>query len=169
MYAVAKFQMRGMSEYLKELDNVAWATSAICKAVVYKGAAVVADEIKRGIKGLQVVSDKHALAAYQRLDPTLISYTQKKGLLESFGVARIQESYGYVSTKLGFDGYNDVVTDEWPRGQPNALIARACESGSVAMLKQPFMRSAQNKAKAPALDAMQKTADAELKKITGGT
>lgn len=165
---MAKIVMTGMSEYIRELENVAWATSDICKAVVYRGAAVVADEIKAGIRGLRVVSDKDALAAYQKGVPTLISYTQKKGLLESFGVARIQESYGYVSTKLGFDGYNEVITNEWPNGQPNQLIARACESGSVAMIKQPFMRPSQNRVKNKALDAMRDTADKELKKLTGG-
>ena len=48
------------------------------------------------------------------------------------------------------------------------LIARACESGSVAMIKQPFMRPSQNRVKNKALDAMRDTADKELKKLTGG-
>lgn len=165
---MAKIIMTGMSEYIRELETVAWATSDICKAVVYRGAAVVADEIKAGIRGLRVVSDKEALAAWNKGVPSPICYTQKKGLLESFGVAHIQENYGIVSTKLGFDGYNEIQTERWPNGQPNQLIARACESGSTAMIKQPFMRPSQNRVKNKALDAMRDTADKELKKLTGG-
>ena len=165
---MAKIVMQGMEQYLKQLENVAWATSDICKAVAYRGAEVVADEIKQGIKGLRVVSDKDALAAARKGEPTRISYSQRKALLESFGVAPIKDKYGAVSTKLGFDGYNEIKTDRWPNGQPNQMIARACESGSTAMLKQPFMRPAERKAKNEALQAMAKAADEEIKKITGG-
>ena len=165
---MAKIVMQGMEQYLKQLENVAWATSDICKAVVYRGAAVVADEIKQGIKGLRTVSDAEAKANYQKRQPTLISVTQKRALEDSFGVAPIKDKYGVVSTKLGFDGYNEIKSDRWPNGQPNQMIARACESGSTAMLKQPFMRPAERKSKNEALQAMAKAADEEIKKITGG-
>lgn len=165
---MAKFEMRGMAAYLRQLEKLGASSTKICKTVVYAGADLVADAIKQELRGLRWVSDAEALAAWQRRTPTYISVSQKIGLVKSFGVAPITNRYGVISTKLGFDGYNDVETRRWPNGQPNALIARACESGNVAMLKQPFMRPAQTKAKAPALDAMKKTADAELKKIVGG-
>ena len=69
---------------------------------------------------------------------------------------------------MGFDGYNDIKTKRWPNGQPNALIARACESGSSAMLKQPFVRPAIQRKKDAALEAMKQAADRELEKLTGG-
>lgn len=157
-----------MSTYLKQLEHVSWATSSVCKAVVYKGAGVVANEIKAGIHNLRVVSDKHALAAARKSVPTLISYSQREALRNSFGVAPITDKHGVVSTKLGFDGYNEIQTDRWPGGQPNQLIARACESGSTAMIKQPFMRPAERRSKDEALREMAQTADAEIQKIIGG-
>ena len=75
---MAKFQMQGISKYIKQLESVAWASKAVCQAAVYKGAEVVADEIKKGIWGLNTVSDAEARAAYQKSVPTLISVKQKR-------------------------------------------------------------------------------------------
>ena len=76
---------------------------------------------------------------------------------------------GVYNAKVGFDGYNGIVTRRWPQGQPNVLIARACESGSSAMLKQPFARKAINGQKKRAQEAMGKAVNEEIDKITGGT
>lgn len=165
---MAKIEMQGMSQYIKQLENVAWATSDVCRAVVHKGAGIVANEIKRGIWDLRTVSDAEALAAYQKQQPTLISISQKRALIESFGVAPIQNKFGVVSTKLGFDGYNEIITERWPQGQPNQLIARSCESGSSAMKKQPFMRPAERRSKEEALREMAREADQMINEILGG-
>ena len=70
--------------------------------------------------------------------------------------------------KIGFDGYNSVKSKRWPKGQPNQLIARACESGSSAMIKQPFVRPTLKSVQQAAELAMEKAADKKLKEITGG-
>lgn len=69
------------------------------------------------------------------------------------------------NVKLGFDGYNEVKTRKYPKGQPNQLIARVTESGSPYMDKTPFMRMAVNATRKPALAEMQKVIDEESKKI----
>ena len=165
---MAKVELKGMSQYLKQLENVSWATAEVCQAAVYAGADVVADEIRKGIDRLKANPDAYSLAAYQKLMPTYINVTQKRGLQESLGIAKISGKYGVYSTKIGFDGYNDIKTDRWPQGQPNQLIARACESGSEAMYKQPFMRPAISRAKNEALSKMAQAVDKKLKEITGG-
>lgn len=165
---MAKLEMKGMSQYIKELETVAWATTDVCEAAVFAGADVVADEIRRGIDSLKANPDVYALVAYSQDRPTYITVKQKNGLRESLGIAKIQESYGIVSTKIGFDGYNDIKTNRWPHGQPNQLIARACESGSTAMVKQPFMRPAIKRSKEKALSSMKSAADKKLNEILGG-
>lgn len=165
---MAKIEMTGMDAYIRQLEGLANGTEAVCKAAVYAGADVVADEVRAGLNSLRVVSDKAALAAWQKSEPTRISYSQRQALLDSLGVAPIRGKFGAWSTKVGFDGYNAIQTERWPSGQPNQLIARACESGSSAMLKQPFMRPTVNKSKARAEQAMAEAADKELKKLTGG-
>ena len=157
-----------MDAYLSELRKLGENTTPVCKAAVYAGAKVVADEMKRATQALDRVTDAEAMAAYRKRGPTRISASQKIGLVKSLGIAPITDKYGVVSTKIGFDGYNDVKTERWPNGQPNALIARACESGSSAMLKQPFVRPAIQRKKDAALEAMKQAADRELEKLTGG-
>lgn len=165
---MAKIEMRGMDAYIRQLEGLANGTEAVCKAAVYAGADVVADNVRSALRGLRVVSEADALAAYGRREPTYLSAEQRQALLDSLGVAPIRDKFGLWSTKVGFDGYNAIQTERWPSGQPNQLIARACESGSSAMLKQPFMRPTVNKSKARAEQAMAEAADKELKKLTGG-
>ena len=165
---MAKIEMRGMDAYLSELSKLGENTEPVCKAAVYAGAKVIADEIRQATSGLNRVADAEAMAAYHEKKPAKISVSQKIGLVKSLGIAPITDKYGVVSTKIGFDGYNDVKTKRWPNGQPNALIARACESGSSAMLKQPFVRPAIQRKKDAALEAMKQAADRELEKLTGG-
>lgn len=164
---MATLEMQGMEAYIQELERLGAGTEDLCKAAVYAGADVVADEVRQRLSGVKAAPDKASLAGYRSKTATYINETQKKALLDSLGVAKIMTRAGITSTKIGFDGYNSIVTKAWPQGQPNALIARACESGSVAMLKQPFMRPAEKAAEKPALDAMEKACDAKIKELTG--
>lgn len=165
---MAKVEMQGMDAYLSELRKLGENTVPVCKAAVYAGAKVVADEMKRATQGLDSVTDAEAKAAWHEREPAKISVSQKIGLVKSLGVAPISDKYGVVSTKVGFDGYNDVKTKRWPKGQPNQLIARSCESGSTAMIKQPFVRPALKRIEKAALFAMEQAANKELEKLTGG-
>ena len=54
---MAKIEMRGMDKWIKQLEDVAWASKAVCRAAVYAGADVVADEIRKGIQGLRANPD----------------------------------------------------------------------------------------------------------------
>ena len=165
---MAKIEMQGMEAYLSELRRVGEATTPVCKAAVYAGAKVAADAIKQEIRGLDSVTDAEAMAAWHEKRPVKISVSQKIGLVNSLGITPIDDKYGVVSAKVGFDGYNDVKTKRWPQGQPNQLIARACESGSSAMLKQPFVRPSVKSVQGAALTEMEIAADKKMKEILGG-
>ena len=117
---------------------------------------------------LKAVSDGDAIWAAKKEEATYLTSRAKKGLIKSFGVTPMsQDGDGIYNVKLGFDGYNDVKTKKWPKGQPNQLIARACESGSSAMIKQPFFREAVQKTKKKAESRMAEVLDEKIKK-TGG-
>ena len=165
---MAKFEMKGMEAYIKQLEDVAWASKYVCRAAVFAGADVVANEIRAGIQKLKTVSNAAAITAYNAKKPTYISEPQKRGLEESLGVAPIRENMGSYDTKIGFDSYNDIATERWPGGQPNAMVARACNNGSTAMLKQPFIRDAIRRSVSPALDAMNEAANKKVEEIMEG-
>ena len=165
---MAKIEMQGMEAYLSELRKLGEATEPVCEAAVYAGASVVADAIRSSTEGLDTVSDAEALANYQARTPGKISVTQKIGLLKSLGITPITDKYGVFSAKVGFDGYNDIKSKRWPHGQPNQLIARSCESGSSAMTKQPFVRTAVKRVQGAAELEMERAADKKLKELLGG-
>lgn len=149
---------KGMSEYLSKLGNLEFKAEDTCKHAVYEGAKIVADQIKANIKNLPV-QEKYENYA------TGIKSIQKKGLIESFGIATCRNDHGYINVKAGFDGYNGLKSKKYPSGQPNAMIARTFESGNSQTKKHPFVAPAVRATKEKAEMAMQATIDKEIIKI----
>lgn len=161
----------GLASYVAQINQLAHNSLEICQKASAKGAAVVADACKAEIEGLATQGEAFALGAYQKhkkdngTHKAMLSPRQKKGLQESMGLAPMQNDHGFINTKLGFDGYNEITTKTYPKGQPNALIARSLESGSSAFDKDPFVRRATNASKAKAEKAIETALDNEIKKI----
>lgn len=146
---------KGMDEYLKKLGNLEVRSEDTCKRAVYDGAKIVADRIKANIEALPVQEKYEDYA-------TGIKSIQKKGLIDSFGIATCRNDNGYINVKAGFDGYNGLKTKKYPSGQPNAMIARTFESGNSETRKHPFVAPAVRATKEKAEMAMQATIDKEL-------
>ena len=165
---MATIRFSKLRDYELMLGKIGDASKDICGAAIYEGAKIIADEVKANLESLKTVSDAAAIQAAKKEEATYLTSRAKKGLIESFGVTPMsQDGDGIYNVKLGFDGYNDVKTKKWPKGQPNQLIARACESGSSAMIKQPFFREAVQKTKKKAESRMAEVLDEKIKK-TGG-
>lgn len=150
---MATFEFKGIDDYIKQLNALKNGTKdAIIGKTVYAGAAVVANAVKAAIQALPVGSGR---AAHGELINT-VTLPQKVGLLDGFGISPLQDDDGFANVKLGFDGYNSVRTAKYPQGQPNALIARAVNSGTTFRKKTRFVDkavSAQRKAAEAAMDA----------------
>lgn len=149
---------KGMDEYLSRLGNLEISAPETIEKAVYQGASVIADAIKDNIRKLPV-DDK-------RQDKvTALKTIQKKGLIDSFGIARMRNDNGYINVKAGFDGYNGLKSKNYPKGQPNAMIARTFEAGNSITKKIPFVGPAVRASREKAEMAMQATIDKEVKKI----
>ena len=165
---MATIRFSKLRDYELMLGKIGDASKDICGAAIYEGAKIIADEVKNNLNSLNVTTDELAMLKAKKGEPTYITQRAKEGLIKSFGVTPMaQDGDGIYNVKLGFDGYNDVKTKKWPKGQPNQLIARACESGSSAMIKQPFFREAVQKTKKKAESRMAEVLDEKIKK-TGG-
>lgn len=159
---MATFQFGGIDNYIKQLDKLQQSTKdGVVGKTVYAGAAVVADSVRRAIQAL-LVGDGRARDG--GLVDT-VTLPQKAGLLDGFGVSRMKDDNGFVNVKLGFDGYNSTRTEKYPRGQPNALIARAVNSGTTFRKKTKFVDKAVNSAKKAAESAMDAACSREIEKI----
>lgn len=137
---MAKMTIRGLDEYALKLSKLGADASKIAKKVVMAGANPVADEIRKN------------------LEKNLSGSKYSTGdLLDSFGIAPPGvDRQGNTNTKIGFEGYDR-------KGVPNALKARAMESGTSTQPKRPFVRPAVLKMKKKAIDEMGKTLDSEIK------
>lgn len=130
---MARFEFSGIDNYIKQLNKLQQSTKdGVVGKTVYAGAAVVADSVRRAIQALPVGDGR---AQGDGLVDT-VTLPQKAGLLDGFGISRMKDDDGFVNVKLGFDGYNSTRTEKYPRGQPNALIARSVNSGTTFRKKQ---------------------------------
>lgn len=163
-----------LSEYIRQLELLEDHTDELCKMAVWSGAKVAADAISEAIDDITVHSlpaeskyyylSEEAQAAGEMLDG--VTAEQAKGLKDGLGIAVMAYKGNAWNTKVGFDGYNSVKTKTYPKGQPNALIARSVESGSTVRNKTPFIAPAVEKVKEKAIDAMTVTVEHQIAALT---
>lgn len=165
---MATFKFAGLKALEMQMQKLKEQSVPSAKKAVYKGSKVMADAIKGNMWALDFTSDGAAMAAYNANKPTIISERQKRGLIDGFGVTEIKVERGQVNAKVGFTGYNRVKTKRWPQGQPNVIVARACESGTSHTIKQPFVRPAISAARSATEKAIRDSIETDIKKITGG-
>ena len=163
---MATISFKDGAEYMAKLEKLGRETrEKVCGPAIYKAADLVTDEIRGQLQ--RVPSDETwGTTSKPANGPSKI---QKKGLYNSLGIAKIRDDDGFLNVKVGFDGYNELTTKRWPKGQPNQMVARSVERGTSYMEGYAFVKKAMNTAKQPALAEMQKTADEEIEKIMKGT
>lgn len=132
----------GLDEYIRKLEKIA-DTSQYLGRAVYQGAAVVNKSVESALRELPT-DDRYASFHEKRQG---IRSVEKQGLIQSYGIAKMQNDNGYLNVKLGFDGYNKM-------GKANAMIARSLISGTSFMQKNDFIGRAVSKSKAAAEEAM---------------
>ena len=159
---MARFEFSGIDNYISQLNKLQQSTKdGVVGKTVYAGAEVVADSVRRAIQALPVGDGR---ARNGDLVDT-VTLPQKAGLLDGFGISRMKDDDGFVNVKLGFAGYNATRTKRYPRGQPNALIARSVNSGTTFRKKTKFVDKAVNSAKKAAEAAMDSACSREIEKI----
>nr|DAH74332.1 MAG TPA: hypothetical protein [Caudoviricetes sp.] len=156
---MATFQFGGIDNYIKQLNKLQQSTKdGVIGKAVYAGADVVANSVRSAIQSLPEGREGDSSLG-------IVTPAQKRGLLDGFGISRMRDDDGFVNVKLGFDGYNSVETKKYPNGQPNALIARAVNSGTSFRKKTRFLDKAVNASKKAAEAAMDAACSREIEKI----
>ncbi len=159
---MAKMTISGLNELSAKLQRLsAGDAGQAITAGVYKGAGEVADALRATVSGL--AANDGSWSFYKKTISGL-SETQKQGLLDGIGIASIENSNGSTTTKVSFSGYNKHLTEHYPKGQPNALVARSLESGSSIGTKRPFVRPTVAKIRKAVSETMAETVEKEIKK-----
>ena len=164
---MAKIELYGFDKYIRQLEAIEKKTTSFCKAVVYPGAAELADQMRKEVAALPTITDAQAKANYRAgIQNAALSESQKAGLVESLGITPItKNSDGIVEASVGFSGYNSVVTEFFPQGQPNAEVARSLEKGTSGLKRDAFATRAVRLCRRRAEQAMAAEADARIQKI----
>lgn len=157
---MAKLKWVGLEEYEMQLSKLQEVSRECIGEAIYEGAGIVADAVRANIEAIPV--DNRRVKQGEMLHG--ISQPQKDGLLEGFGIAPLQDDEGFIHVKLGFDGYNNVKTKNYPNGQPNAVIARSVNAGTSFRVKIPFVDNAVNAKRADAEQAIKERFDKALEK-----
>lgn len=162
---MAKINFKGVEKYVNKLELLQ--KNEVIKKAVYRGGEVVAEAIKEGLKQLPIEEGENGLPPMGSEENPLhgVSRKQKRDLIESFGLAPMEDEKGYINTKAGFDGYGSIKTKKYPKGVPNSMLMRSVESGTSFRKKHPVIRPAVNKSRKKAEEIMEQTVNEELKKI----
>lgn len=153
---MARMTIKAPDAISKKLSSLGNSIDKIGKKVVMAGAAPIADEIR---KNLEANLKDPAYAGNGGVgDFGRVKQNESTGdLLNSFGIAPASvDKNGIINTKIGFSGYDK-------KGVPNALKARAMESGTSRLKKRPFVRPAVSKARNKSLKAMEEAFNEEVK------
>ena len=163
---MAKIEFKGIDEYAKVLATLDNESEEIVKSAIYKGAAIVADEIKSGINSIPIQEGDNGLPPVGTPENKLygISRKQKGDLMDSFGLAPMENDGDYIQTKAGVDGYGSIPTKKYPGGVPNVMLMRSIESGTSFRDKHPVFRQATNRARKRAEEAMKNEIDNQVQK-----
>ena len=164
---MAKIYAKGIERYSKMLERLGDQGEKIIKSAVYKGAAIVADEIKAGINALPIEEGSNGLSPMGSQEHKLngITRKQKGDLMDGFGLAPMQNENGYIQTKAGMDGYGSIPTKKYPKGVPNAALMRSIESGTSFRNKHPVFRQATNRVRKRAEQEMMDEVDHQIQII----
>ena len=145
--------------YIADLTKLFNDSEEICKRAAYEGARIVADKFRSEIEGIPIRNFDKGSGMVNG-----VTASQKAGLLAGLGIAHFRNDGGFINVKIGMDGYNSTRTNQFPNGQPNALIIRSLESGTSFRSRNPVITRATNSAKGAAEAAIQRQMDEEIKK-----
>ncbi len=151
---MATITFQGLEAYMKQMEALGRDFPKVVNVSLYEGARVLADAIKAEIGGLRN-SHRH------------ITEKEIEGLKSGLGIAHFWNENGKTMTKIGFEGYNNYRTKKYPKGHPNALVARSIIRGTSWIAPDRFTDRAARKARNDAVAAIQERLDAELKARSG--
>lgn len=152
---MARIKVKGLEELIRKVEEAGRRPEGLVKRALYEGAGLMADEIRGSLLGIPVDNSfgtpkhkKHGVTA-----------TEKVGLIRGLGISKMrEEGIGQVALAIGFNGANS-------DGTRNTTVMRRIESGTSRTQKIPTIRPTKNRARKPALAAMQKQFEKDVSDI----
>lgn len=134
-----RYEMKvdGMAEISELLGKLEERAPAVASGALYEGAAVMAEEVKKGAEGIRTAPFQFAKPGERRLP----SPEEKQIIVDAgIGIAKFGKNGTEVDTSVGYrnSGYADLAGKQ----VPVPLIVNSVNSGTSFLIKQPFVRKA---------------------------
>lgn len=139
---MVSLKMEGLDKFIDLCNLTVKQTDKLCSRAIYPGGGVMYNYALQSTRGIRTDPVGFRKGG-KKWGP---SAEQREALVESLGIAPIRKQRWGMNVKIGYDGYNNIVTERWPQGQPNMMIARSVESGTTFMQPQYFMDKAVQRA-----------------------
>ena len=157
-----QMKVEGLDELSEMISSVSENAEAVASGALFDGAAVAAKAFKTAVNSIKTQPfSEGRRQAHKRLP----SPEEKAALMGKTGIAKFEKNGSEVNTTIGVStkaGYAMIGS----KAKPIPLIARAINSGTSFMKKQPVFRKAVNSAKGAASAAMVAKAEAMLDALT---
>lgn len=150
---MATWKFSNLETWTIKIEKCTKNSDKILGNAIYDGAKIVADACKDALWTLPVDDTPYRLDMRKG-----IRANERIDLIDSMGIAKLQNDNDYLNVKVGFDGYNRYDT-------ANQVIARSIESGTSFLPKFGVLRKATKNSKKACEAAMQARLDQELNNI----
>lgn len=151
----------------KRMEKLRIAVSRyIGKKALYGGADIFADILKEETENIPDEVFRH-LDKEEKFKS--VAEKDKQHLVDAMGISEFYENGHIIEASVGFDGYQGIPTAKYPKGVPNALLARSINSGSSVRQRYPFIDDAVKKAAPKVEERMREITENEIDKIMKGS
>ncbi|MEG0177662.1 HK97-gp10 family putative phage morphogenesis protein [Anaerorhabdus sp.] len=160
---MAKLTITGIDDFEMKLSKLGNESERIARKAVYEAAGVIADELKKETNNLD--DRDYFFYGNEKKESFAITDAQKQDLLNGLGIAKFDDEYGVINTKISFGGYGSIKTKKYPKGVPNLMLAASINSGTSFRRKNPFIRRAISRCRVRAQNRMVEVYENEVNKI----
>lgn len=159
---MASLKTEGVADVSLMFGKASNAGTPVAKMMVYDGARVMADEIRRETGGLAADKERFLRPGEKY---AVITHRDKRDLAAHLGITKIVKTSAGVRAVIGFAGYGSKKTHKYKKGLPMAMLARSLMKGTEVREKSAFIDTAVSKAGNKAEEAMAETGEKAIAKI----
>ena len=161
---MAKIEVAGLDEFMSDLKKLKDEVRNINKGALGEGAKVAAERFGEALESLPIRPDK--LTGKQHSERLYgVTESEHAQLMESFGIARFQQSGGGWNTSVNVSGYIDTPSPTYGNQVPARLLLAAVENGTEFRRPAHVMGKVTRGLKGEVEAAMQDYIDKKTKEI----
>ena len=157
----------GMEELGRMLAQLGNKAQDVASGALFDGAGVVADVMRAAVNSIAAEPQRRKNRPPAKTPARLPTPAEKAAVVGKTGIARFRKEGGDVNTLIGVTGSAGYADVDGKR-KPVRLIARAINSGTSFMHKQPVYRKAASQSSGRAKDAIVSKAEQMFNEIIGG-